>query len=277
MAGEDQQAPDVKTGEWAVIVGGSDGLGAAFAHEAASRGMNCMLIARSPEKLQNVARAIESQWGRETGTAIIDLSDGDAANRVVNLTADLEVGLIVLNAGGDTVASGFLDSELAAWQALNRRNVDTLTALCHAFGRRFAADHAGAIIFVGSDAAFGGGGLLSGYSATKAYALNLGESLWAELRPLGVDVLYVVIGSTDTPHMRGVLEARGIPPESINLADPADIAGAAIDGLGQGPTLILTGPDEENPLRSARIRRQRVVDITSIMKKFYGSDGEQSS
>ena len=261
-------------GRWALIFGGSDGLGAAFAHEAASRGMNCMLIARSEVKLRQVASEIDAKWGVDVRFEALDLCDDDAVVRLASLTESLDVGLVVLNAGGDTVASAFLDSELADWQALNRRNISTLTGVCHLYGRAMQANGRGAIVVVGSDAAFGGAGLLSGYSATKAYALNLAESLWAELRPKGVEVLYLIIGSTDTPHMRGVLAARGIPPESLNLADPAEIAATALDRLHEGPTLILAGEDDADPLRSARLRRHRTQEATKIMQGFYGIDVE---
>ena len=60
-------------GQWALIFGGSDGLGAAFAHEAASRGMNCMLIARSQSKLRQVASEIDAKWGVEVRFEALDL------------------------------------------------------------------------------------------------------------------------------------------------------------------------------------------------------------
>ena len=56
----------------------------------------------------------------------------------------------------------------------------------------------GGLVLVGSEAAQGCTGRLAIYTATKGFALNLGESLWHELKPLGVDVINVVRGATDT-------------------------------------------------------------------------------
>src|SRR3546814_10558242 len=69
------------------------------------------------------------------------------------------------------------------------RNVQSLTEITYAFAKRFAAQRRGAIVIVSSSAALGGSARIGIYSATKAFGLNLGESLWAELAPFGVDVL----------------------------------------------------------------------------------------
>lgn len=264
-------------GPWALIVGGSDGLGAEFARQAARRGINCMLVARNADKLKAVADDIRTRWSVEVKYRSVDLAECDAAARLDAICRGFDVGLVVVNAGGDTVASAFLDSEIDAWQALNRRNVDTLTALCHSFGRRLAIRGSGGLVVVGSDAAFGGGGRLSVYTASKGYALNLVESLWAELKPRGVDAAYVVIGSTDTPKMRGILADRGISPEDIDLADPADIADWTLHHVGDGPMLSYgTDSGSRNPLSSPRIRRERVERTTEIMNMFYGSTDSAS-
>jgi len=258
-------------GSWAVVAGASDGLGAEFARELARRGMNCALVARRSARLAELAEELRRDFGVDAECYPIDLAAADAGARLEAIADAVDVGLVIFNAGGDTVGTAFVASELDAWQALIRRNIDTLTEGCHRFGARFSARGRGGIIVVGSDAAFGGGGRLSIYTASKAYALNLAESLWAELRPAGVDVAYLVIGSTDTPKMRKVLAERGIAPESVNLAAPAAIARWALDGIGAGPTLVFDGAtDPANPLVSPVLRRARVEHTTKLMDFFYG-------
>ena len=70
------------------------------------------------------------------------------------------------------------------------------------------------------------------YSASKAFDLMLAESLWAELRPHGIDVLAAVLGRTDTPAFRRLLDGR----ESGELAQPDDVARDILDNLPEGPT-----------------------------------------
>lgn len=258
-------------GEWAVIAGASDGLGAEFARELARRGINCALVARRTEKLAELADELGRCFGIAVQCHTIDLAADDAGQQLAAIADVIPVGLLILNAGGDMVGTAFLASELADWQSLIARNIQTLTQACHSFGKRFSAQGRGGIVVVGSDAAFGGGGRLSVYTATKAYALNLVESLWAELKPAGVDLAYLVIGSTDTPKMRKVLAKRAIAPESVNLAAPAEIAHWALNEIADGPTLSFDkSVDPTNPLVSPDLRRSRVEQTTRAMDFFYG-------
>lgn len=258
-------------GSWAVVAGASDGLGAEFARELARRGMNCALVARRAEKLAELAEELRRDFGVDTRCDLIDLAGLNAGTKLAAIAESVDVGLVILNAGGDTVGTAFLASELDAWRALIQRNIETLTEACHRFGRHFVERGGGGIIVVGSDAAYGGGGRLSVYTASKAYALNLIESLWAELKPSGVHAAYLVIGSTDTPKMRRVLAERGISPETVNLAAPADIAQWALDGMSAGPVLAFDeATDLTSPLMSPILRRARVEHTTKLMDFFYG-------
>jgi len=88
------------------------------------------------------------------------------------------------------------------------------------------------IALVTSGAAWAGGSHLAAYGATKAFDLLLAESLWAELGPLGVDVLAMVLGRTDTPALRRLIGDR----EVGELADPEGVARDLLENLGKGPT-----------------------------------------
>lgn len=260
-------------GPWALITGGSDGLGEQFARHAAARGLNCVLVARTLSKLDTLAARLEKQFGVEVRTRTIDLTAAGAAAQLKAAGEGIEVGLVVFNAGGDTVGTRFLDSPIEEWRALTRRNIDVLSEACHHFGSAMARRKRGGLLLVGSESALGGQGKLSVYCATKGYAINLGESLWQELRPLGVDVLNAIIGATNTPHLRHALESRGLPLDAIKLADPSDVAKFMLDGLGRGPTLFY-GEDEastELP-KSAKRRRERVSELTKVLEQFYGTD-----
>lgn len=260
-------------GPWALIVGASDGLGADFAREAAKQGLNCALVARRAEKLEELAGELRRDHGVETLCRSIDLMDPDAADRLESIADEVELGLFLVNAGGDTVAKRLLDSEPESWRALIGRNVILLTDTLHRFGRRFVARGRGGLVVVGSDAAFNGAGRTSIYSASKGYALNLMESLWAEVKPKGVDVAFLVIGATDTPKLRGLMKARGVPDDGISLGSTPDIAAWAFAELDQGPTLVYDGdPTSMDALSSTVARRKRVERNTRIIDFFYGDD-----
>lgn len=108
---------------WAVVAGGSEGVGAEFAAQLAAAGVNLVLIARKPEPLRQTADRCRARRARP-GTRP-DLSGGDAAARVIEATSDLEVGLLIYNAGANTHSAAFLDGDLAAFGGVLALNVTT--------------------------------------------------------------------------------------------------------------------------------------------------------
>ncbi len=260
-------------GPWVLIAGASEGTGAAFAHHAAEKGAHCILVARRVDKLEELATELREQYGAEVMTRSIDLSAPGAAAALQDAVAGKEVGLVIFNAGGDSVGGRFLDSSYEAWRTLTARNIDMLTEACHRFAQAFVKRGRGGIILVGSEAALGGTGRLAIYTATKGYALNFGESLWRELKPHGVDVLNLLIGATDTPKLRTVFAKFGLSPDVVALTPAADVARAGLANLGHGPTVVLADAGaSDHPLTSARVRRERVEWQTNFLNNFYGPE-----
>jgi short-subunit dehydrogenase len=100
-------------GQWAIIAGGSDGVGIAFAHGLAERGMNVVLVARRVEVLQKAGEEIRARHQVEVRTVSLDLSSADALSDLAHATSDLEVGIFIYNAGGDEISRLFLEKDLA--------------------------------------------------------------------------------------------------------------------------------------------------------------------
>lgn len=236
-------------GPWAVVAGASEGVGASVARRLGERGVKVVLIARNAVTLADAAAAVAT----ETRTISLDLSTPGAADALAAATADLDVGLFVYNAGADTNLSPFLDRPVEVWQGLLARNCTTVLATAHHFARRLVARGRGGIALVTSGAAWAGGSHLAVYSATKAFDLMLAESLWAELGPLGVDVLAIILGATDTPALRRLVGDR----ELGGLADADDVARGLLDNLANGPTF----PPGPNPFGT--MSRRDAVQLMS--------------
>jgi short-subunit dehydrogenase len=261
-----------KYGPWVLISGASEGTGAEFSRHAAAKGANCILVARRPDKLEELASELRETHGVEVETMSLDVSIPDAAAKLEAAAEGKDLGLVIFNVGGDSVGGRFLDSSYEAWRSLTRRNIDTLTEACHRFATAFVAKGRGGLLLVGSEAALGGTGRLAIYTATKGYALNFGESLWRELKPRGVDVLNVLIGATDTPKLRTVFARNNLSPDAVSLTSPADVARIGLASLGDGPTIVLADTGEGNPLTSARVRRDRVIWQSQFLNNFYGPE-----
>jgi len=228
-------------GPWAVIAGGSDGIGAAFAHELARRDCNVVLVARRPTVLAELAADLRTKFDVEVRTVVLDLSTEHAVVSLADATTDLDVGLLIYNAGADEHASTFLDVSLGEHESMVRRNCLSVLAAAHHYGAPMVARRRGGLVVVTSGAAWAGGSHLVTYGATKAFDLVLAESLWAEWREHGVDVLALVLGATDTPALQRLLERNG--GDMGPLADPSDVAVEALDHLADGPTWSFGMPD----------------------------------
>jgi short-subunit dehydrogenase len=258
-------------GPWALIAGASEGTGRAFAHQIASQGVHCILIARRDGPLNELAEEIRARHRVECVTASVDLVAADAVDRIKAAVAGRDVRLFVSNAGSDTNSSRFLDRNIQAWVDLANRNVMTVMRCCHHFGGLMRERRRGGILLVGSGACYGGASFMAVYSASKAFDLCLGEGLWAELRPYGVDVLNLILGRTDTPMFRQHLAERGLPVPA-NLASPDDVARIGLERLPHGPIHNWGQADDAAGYvsSSAAARRDRILAIDVMTKDVFG-------
>lgn len=236
-------------GPWAVVAGASEGVGASLARQLGGRGVNVVLVARRQTALDEVAADVST----DTRALALDLSTPEAHDELAAAAADLDVGLFVYNAGADPYSSMFLEQPFAPWRDMLIRNSLTVLGATHHFAGRMVERGRGGIALVTSGAAWAGGSHLAVYGATKAFDLIFAESLWAELRPQGVDVLAMVLGATDTPAFR---RAFG-DGDFAGLADPDDVARDLLDNLANGPTF----PPDASPVGG--IDRRTAVELIS--------------
>ena len=259
-----------KYGPWALITGASEGTGAAFAHLLADQGIHCVLIARRNEPLQALAAEIRAK-GVECIAASVDLSSDNAADQVISAAGDREIGLLITNAGADTNGSLFINGDIANWDKLVTMNVLTTMRLAHHFAKGMVGRGRGGILLVGSGACYGGLNGISVYAGSKAFVMCFGEGLWAELRHSGVDVLNLILGRTDTPAHRKLLESQGAPiPEG--MAQPEDVARIGLAQLPHGP---LYNWGQSNDVagyapNSPDARRARILAIEEMMAAYGG-------
>jgi short-subunit dehydrogenase len=224
-------------GRMAVIAGGSEGVGSAYASLLAARGIDLALIARKPGPLEETAGALRQEFpAREILTLSADLTDPQTSARIFALTGSREVGLLIYNAGAGNSTADFVDAPLAVAEKLVALNVTAPLPLLHHYGAAMKSRGRGGIILLGSFAGFVGNPQLAAYSAAKAFSATLAEALWFELKPHGVHVLGHTLGATNTPAV-----ARDFPKMAGLGADPRDAAAAGLAQLPNGPILRAEG------------------------------------
>jgi short-subunit dehydrogenase len=221
-------------GPWALIAGGSEGVAASFAHKLADVGLNLVLVARRPEPLDKLSREVRAKSKVEVRTLSLDLKQPDMLERIGEITDDIEIGLLIFNAGDTGRMTGpFLDRTLEDVLAAVQVTAIGQTALAHHFGSRMAARGRGGIILVGSLSGNAGMPGVATYCASKAFSQILAEALWGELKPRGIDVLSLVLGFTDTPaRARSGVPLTETPGMPVIAAD--DVAQQALDNLAEG-------------------------------------------
>ncbi|MDC0674362.1 SDR family NAD(P)-dependent oxidoreductase [Nannocystis radixulma] len=219
-----------KYGPWAVVAGASEGLGAAFARALADRGLNLLLLARRADVLESVAAPLRARV--EVRTAALDLGDPDLAARLDDLTRDLDVGLCVYNAALSRIGP-FLDVPLADKLKIVDVNCRGPLLAAHVFGERLVSRGRGGLLLMSSLTAFWGSPLVATYGATKAFNLSLGEALWYELGPRGVDVLVCCAGATRTPGFE-----RSSGPDGPRAMTPDAVVAEALHALGGPPSAV---------------------------------------
>ncbi|MDH5173237.1 MAG: SDR family NAD(P)-dependent oxidoreductase [Gammaproteobacteria bacterium] len=262
-----------KYGPWAIVAGASEGTGRAFALQLAAGGIACVLIARREQPLLDLAAEIRARHGLECLALALDLSTPEACDRIIEVVGSREVGLYISNAGADPNSARFLERDVSTWVSLVSRNVLTTMRCCHHFAQLMQKRGRGGILLVGSGACYGGGSNLAAYSACKAFDLCFAESIWAELRSSGIDVLYLALTMTDTPALRQLLAGNGLPvPE--RLASAEDVARAGLEHLPAGPVHNFGQDDSDAGFApsSPDARRARILMIDEKSGAVFGKN-----
>ncbi len=218
-------------GDWALITGASSGIGMEFARALARDGMSCVLTARREDRLRGLAGELEREYGVVTRIAPIDLSESDGPERLAEACRDLEIGVLVNNAGLG-YAGRFEKQDGDRLRSLVAVNCMAPVILTHHLIGGMRERGRGAVVITGSVAGRQPLPLHAVYSASKAFDLLFGEALHTELRRDGIDVLVVEPGATET-------EFQSVAGELPHAGEPAArVVEAALAALGDQPAVI---------------------------------------
>ena len=217
----------------AVITGASAGIGAIYADRLAARGYDLVLIARSAERLAEVAEHIRSRTGRQVDVFPADLADAaDLASVESFLRTSPDITLLVNNAGlGGTLK--LIDSDIEQMTAMIALNVTALTRLTYAITPEFIRRGAGTIINIASVVAVNPESLNGVYGGTKAFVLGFSQNLRRELEGTGVHIQVVLPGATATDFWAIAGRPVELLPSAIVMS-AEDLVDAALIGLSRG-------------------------------------------
>jgi short-subunit dehydrogenase len=246
-----------KYGPWALVVGGSEGIGESYARKLAAQGFKLVLTARKTGPLQDLADDL-CGGGAEVRVLSVDLSEPDALEQTRTVTDDVEVGLLIYNAGANKVRGDFVELDPAVYRSVIAINVLGQAEFARHYGSMMCARGRGGIILSGSLASFMGAPTLAAYCGSKAFSRIFSEALWIECEKYGVDVLHLSVGFTATPAM----VRAGYTLDTAQSPDEA--AQEALDNIANGPLWVAGG---QRSLETA-MNRSTVLGRAEAVRTF---------
>ena len=185
---------------WALVTGGSSGMGLEYARQLAEIGCNLLLVSNQEKELKNAAEELKHDKAIQVVSRYQDLAVEMAAEELLKFcqSENLQIDILINNAGMFFFEELTTANEAKALTMM-RLHVFTPTRLCVLFGEEMKKRGYGYIINMSSMAAKLPCPGISIYSATKAYLKSFSKSLYFEMRPYGVGVTTVCPAAIATP------------------------------------------------------------------------------
>jgi hypothetical protein len=212
-------------GPWAIVTGASSGIGEEFARQLATNGLNLVLVARRLHLLEALGKKLAQQYGIQYRTIGVDLSNPNFMEKITVVTHDLDIGLLISNAGTANLGE-FLSHHPDDLMQIVRLNVTAHLNLTHYHGQHLAKRGRGGIVLVGAMGASQGLPFAANDSATKAYVQTLGQALNSEWRTKGIHISVLIPSPTQTP----ILDKFGLDPDTMPMK-PMPVEQCVAEGL----------------------------------------------
>ncbi len=258
-----------------LITGASSGIGEAFARRLAARGENLVLVARSEDKLKSLCEELAQAHNVHAQYVALDLTERDAPGKLFEETTrrGLQIETLINNAGFGSMGD-FAALDVERELEMIDLNVKALVALTYLYLVPMRERKSGTIINVASTAAFQGVPFMATYAATKAFVLSFSEALWDENRPLGVHVMALCPGVTETNFF--VAAKTDKPPMRV-AQTPDEVVDTALNGLKRKKSHIISGWTNYIMTESERLVPRWIVARIAgkAMRPKYGKNSSQ--
>jgi len=250
---------------YALVTGGSGGIGYELAKLLAADGYDLILVARGEDGLQKAAKELQLEHQREVLTIAKDLSVPQNAFDVADDI--MERGIVVevlVNDAGQGLYGEFVDTDLARELAIVELNISAMLILTKSFLKDMVARGSGKILNLSSIAGKLPGPLQSVYHGTKAFVHSFTEAIREEVRDKGVVVTSLLPGTTDTDFFRkaGMEDAKNV--QKGGLADPAKVARDGYDALKANKDMVVSGMSNK-----AQVAMSNVLPDSTVARQVH--------
>jgi short-subunit dehydrogenase len=247
----------------ALVTGASAGLGAEFAELFAADAHDVVLVARRRDRLDELARRLQTTRGSRVDVIAEDLADPAAPERVAAELAKrgVEVEFLVNNAGFGA-AGPFAELDVARQLAMVQVNIAAVIHLTRLLLPAMVARRSGHILNIGSMAGFLPGPSMAVYYASKAFVNSFTEALHFELRDTGVAVTLSCPGPTDTEFAQIARSGKSRLFKTGSMG-ASEVAAHAYRAMMSGKPMAIPGLRNKLGVLSLRVAPRAMVRRTA--------------
>ena len=189
--------------KYALITGGTSGIGAAYARALAGRGYNIIITGRRREVIEGTASEIRERFKVDVEVLLADFSQKSNVDRVVEKAEGRNIEILVNNVGSGN-KKVFLEDSYEQQRKMLEVQIDAMCRITHLVAKRMKSSGRGNIINVSSLAAFTPASFNHLYSASKSFIVTFSEALYIDLMKNGIGVQVLCPGFTKTDFHRGM-------------------------------------------------------------------------
>jgi len=224
-----------------LITGASSGIGREFAYIFAQKNYHLVLVARSKDKLDQIAKDCTNRYGIKTIVFTHDLSNPKSAELLYKDVQQngLFIDVLINNAGFGQYGP-FIKSDFTKNIEMINLNVTTLVAITSLFVKDMVAHNQGKILNIASTAAFQPVPNFAVYGATKAFVLSFTEALHYELKDTNISVSALCPGPTSTGFEEAA-DMKGSKLFKSGVMDAKTVAEIGFKGLLKNKMTIVPG------------------------------------
>lgn len=252
--------------KYALITGGTSGIGYELARLFAKDRYNIILVARSREELENTAEEFSNIYGVNVITIEKDLMQVNAPFEVYNevISKGINIDILVNNAGQGQYGL-FVDNDINREIDIINLNIVAYVVLTKFFLRDMIARNQGRILNVSSIGGELPAPLQAVYHATKAFVTSFSEGVRRECKDTNVVITALLPGVTDTDFFRKADMEESKMVKEGNRSDPAEVALDGYNALMEGKDKVISGFKNKAMVAAGNIMGDEAV--TGFMEK----------
>lgn len=188
-----------KKDTYALITGGSSGIGLAFVHNLADKGYNICIVSNQKEQLLVLEGEIAAKHSVKCVSLYINLAEDDAAQKVHDFCKEKGLKIeVLINNAGFLIADEIINVAPEKITALLKLHTLTPTLLCKLISKDMVENKKGYILNISSTSAYMPYPVISLYGSSKVYIRNFTKALRNELYSKNVRVSCIMPGAVDT-------------------------------------------------------------------------------